>query len=73
MTWKNKRIIVIDDDKEIWEAYQAILVPEVDSRPSQRLAGLLGLPFEPELEAGTEFEVEYARQGKEGFLRVSEE
>ncbi len=73
MTWKNKRIIVIDDDKEIWKAYQAVLTPEIIAPFSEELSGLLGLPenLTPEFDAG--FEVEYANQGKDGFLRVAEE
>lgn len=62
------RILVIDDDRDIWKAYKLVLSPE----PSQsgehlrELGELLAGHTEKRLLNGHEFELSFAAQGKEG-------
>ena len=66
----SKRVIVIDDDKDIWNAYKAVLAPEVAANPiSQFLLdpGSTGDTGKPE------YDLCYAAQGKEGYEKIKAE
>ena len=69
----NNRIIVIDDDPDVWEAYKAILAPQqlegkfIARKKMDELvadAGLTGLPDQEN------FDVSFASQGQEGLQLV---
>ncbi len=67
----NRRILVIDDDREIWLSYQKVLLPAGDNSPGKQMARLLGRG--KERTAGTPtFELLFAPQGKEGFAMVED-
>jgi PAS domain S-box-containing protein len=72
----NKRILIIDDDHDIWTSYQLVLQPEIrdeTSSMSQLNALLLEeLPQENEVpsEEAPNFELSYASQGQEGYEMV---
>ncbi|MCP4690472.1 MAG: PAS domain S-box protein [Desulfobacterales bacterium] len=76
MTLKNKRILVIDDDNEIWKSYKAVLAPEKKNSSTKKLAGLLGLDEDSDSDAKSEMDIEYdlrfAPQGRDGFEMISE-
>jgi PAS domain S-box-containing protein len=69
----NKRIIVIDDDTDIWEAYKAILAPHQlvgNFTAREKMEKLITDAGRKEL-AGTEsFDVSFASQGQDGFELV---
>ena len=69
----NNRIIVIDDDPEIWEAYRAILSPALiaeqfraGKKMDQLFAGDVGAVLEEQIN----FDLSFASQGQEGFQLV---
>ena len=69
----NNRIIVIDDDPDVWEAYKAILAPQLfegrfaAQKRMEELAVDAGLTGH----AGQEnFDVSFASQGQEGLQLV---
>lgn len=65
----NKRILIIDDDIEIFHAFQAVLSPE--SIPSrQKMAELLRRPTEGSAPPPATFSLQYASQGEDGFRMV---
>ncbi|MFC1512990.1 PAS domain S-box protein [Thermodesulfobacteriota bacterium] len=67
----NKRILVIDDDKEIWRAYQDVLLPmDTDDAPGNRMARLLNPAAAEAAEEEAHFEMFFAPQGQEGFAMV---
>ncbi|MCB2182968.1 MAG: response regulator [Desulfobulbaceae bacterium] len=65
----NKRILIIDDDQEIWKAYQNVLLPvsasagPATSDLDNELDAMLGKDSVTE----TPFEVSFAPQGQEGY------
>lgn len=63
----NKRILVIDDDREIWKAYGQVLAPVAQNEDSslQQISRLLASSVKPE--APQSFGVDFAAQGQEGF------
>lgn len=67
----NKRILVIDDDREIWKAYQLVLEPGIPQRGSvkEQMDQLLGSEEEGN-HNDTSYLVSYADQGKEGFAQI---
>ena len=68
MTDLNKRILVIDDDQEIWKAYKMVLEPETTPGDSARAEmDLLLRSDQAEENKDDCFQVAYAGQGKEGF------
>ncbi len=67
MIEKNKRILVIDDDREIWKAYKLILEPESLRNGSAREKMDVLLGSEQDMESSLSFDVTYADQGIEGF------
>jgi two-component system, NtrC family, sensor kinase len=71
MTEINKRILVIDDDHEIWKAYKLVLEPEIPQHGSvkEQMNLLLGSK-ESEKHNDTLYQVSYADQGKEGFAET---
>ncbi len=71
-----ERIIVIDDDKSVHEAYRKVLHREGEKRPGRSVAEKLGLgrgraPETP-VSVGREFEVDFAKSGEEGLKRVQQ-
>lgn len=69
---KNNRILVIDDDREIWKAYRGVLAPEEGPGESsgRKLALLLGDALEADRPHGPSFELSFVDQGREGLERV---
>ena len=66
----NRRILVIDDDKEIWRAYRDVLLPsDTVNTPGNRMARLLN-SSEAEAELTPGFEMFFSPQGQEGFAMV---
>ncbi len=65
---KNKRVLIIDDDPEIRNAYRMVLSPErADPNSSvAQLAQLLGNDRTPEPSASPSFELSFSGQGPEG-------
>lgn len=65
----NKRILIIDDDQEIWKAYQNVLLPvsasagPATSDLDNELDAMLGKNSVTEIP----FEVSFAPQGQEGY------
>ena len=68
---QNKRILVIDDDREILKAYQAVLAPEKKDTDSseKKIAGLL-YPDEDFKSLVPQFQLSFASQGDEGFRLI---
>ncbi len=68
----NRRILVIDDDREIWEAYRLVLEPQKKQSGSVReeMDALLGGSSEKGQDREEDFLMSYAAQGKEGFAQV---
>ena len=71
---RNSRILVIDDDREIWKAYQAILSPpkKKENSPSNKMAQLLGLNNNVNTDEWPEFELSFKSQGQDGYELVKE-
>ncbi|MBI5559536.1 MAG: response regulator [Deltaproteobacteria bacterium] len=70
----NDRILVIDDDRQIWKAYQEVLAPEPLSSDSP-LARIKALIEDNSVKAAVEekrFTVSFASQGQEGYGLVLE-
>ncbi|MCI5121630.1 MAG: hypothetical protein D3908_10655, partial [Candidatus Electrothrix sp. AUS4] len=74
----NKRLLVIDDDRDIWKAYQLVLQPEKqdDISSMSQLSALLMEEYQQEPEAPSDespdFELTYAAQGQDGFEMVKQ-
>jgi|GEM_PF-1746601 len=69
-----KRVIVIDDDRDIWNAYKAVLAPDVDLQtPGNQITQFLLDPGTVEALAKPEYDLCYAPQGMDGFEKVKEE
>lgn len=68
------RILIIDDDLEIWKAYQSILAPEQETynSPVQKISRLIAEDTSITAPTDTEFQLRFASQGKEGFELVQE-
>ncbi|HHK60277.1 MAG TPA: response regulator, partial [Desulfobacterales bacterium] len=67
---ENRRILVIDDDREIWQAYEDVLTRPNGGAVTDAIGKLLGgQPHEPNL---PEFALSFAGQGQEG-LHLAEE
>lgn len=69
----NSRVIVIDDDREIWEAYRAILAPqqiEGGSSAQKRMDELVVKAGLTEVSEQRNFDVSFASQGREGLQLV---
>jgi two-component system, cell cycle sensor histidine kinase and response regulator CckA len=64
----NDRVLIIDDDPEIQNAYRLVLAPEPENRNSSRskLAHLLPKDLTAEPPASPQFELDFAGQGPEG-------
>ncbi len=71
MTEINRRILVIDDDRDIWKAYKLILEPEETDKVSSlaEMNVLLGKDTDSDSSDDT-FSVHYAAQGQDGFAIV---
>ncbi len=74
----NKRILIIDDDQDIWTSYQLVLQPDKqnDTSSVSRLNALLqeGHPMgnSAALEESPDFELTYASQGQDGYEMVKQ-
>lgn len=69
----NKRILVVDDDMDIWRVYKAVLAPETEKvSSSQKMARLMDPDLDTEKETGPKFELSFAAQGKDSFEMVKE-
>jgi len=72
---KHRRILVIDDDPEIWKAYEAILSDKNQyfTESGRRLTEFMD-PQESEADAVAEdaFDVSYALRGEEGIRQVEQ-
>lgn len=73
MKQQPRRILVIDDDLDVWKAYQLVLAPETVSSGAsvEKINRLLS----PEMEndpAAVHFSLSFAAQGQEGFAMVEE-
>ena len=71
MTEINKRILVIDDDQDLWKAYRLVLEPNAQE-PGSEKAGIYKLLGSAEDEGNPEakdgcYQVSYADQGNTGF------
>lgn len=65
----DKHILIIDDDIDIFHAFQAVLSPEsLASR--QKMAELLKRPVASAASSSTGFTLHYASQGEDGFRMV---
>ena len=68
-----QRILVIDDDQDVWRAYQLVLTPETVSSgiSAEKINRLLspGMDHDP---ATANFSLSFATQGQEGYLMVEE-
>ncbi|MBU0730869.1 MAG: response regulator [Proteobacteria bacterium] len=71
MIIQNSNILVIDDDTEIWQAYNSVLVSAGDE-PSARgeIAELLGVDDVRESSDLPDFRLSFASQGKDGYEMV---
>jgi len=69
---KNRRVLVIDDNKSIHEDFRKILSPDEVTRAALNVAEveLFGSPVNEEQQP--QFEIDSAHQGDEGVLRVEE-
>ena len=74
----NNRILIIDDDHDIWKSYQLVLQPNSRDEASSisRLNALLLAEHPPENPLPSEetpnFELSYASQGREGYAMVKQ-
>jgi len=69
----NKRVLIIDDDREIWQAFQNVLCPSSNGRliSGRRLTTLLRKDDEEEPPLFPDFELSFAAQGRDGFEMVN--
>jgi len=65
----NKRILIIDDDENIWSAYESIITIQ-SGAAFNKLAAVLAPDIVPE--AGPQYELVFAAQGEEGYTQVVE-
>ncbi len=70
----SRKIIVIDDDKAIWQAYTSVLTfPETEANtPGQRMAILLTPVKNSATPAAPLFELTFASQGKDALTMIRE-
>ena len=70
---RSNRILVIDDDTDIWEAYKMILSPEqFESSSARRMEELLEEKKDDTTELEANFELSFASQGQDGYQLVQE-
>jgi len=69
----NDRILIIDDDRDLWLAYQAVLAAELEEGASarQRLASLLARGRAGQLPQPS-YRLDFAAQGQEGYRKILE-
>ncbi len=71
MSEKNKRILVIDDDREIWKAYSLVLEPDIPQLGSiKEQMDLLLSRGESAKRNDQTYQVSYADQGKKGLTLI---
>ncbi len=67
----NRRILIIDDDVEVRNAYQKILLPDTNKNTKEReLMALLDANHTSQIQSTTEFHLDFASQGQIGFEMV---
>ncbi|MGV1100738.1 response regulator [Thiovibrio sp. JS02] len=73
MTQQHLRILVIDDDRDVWKAYRLVLTPETESSgaSAEKISRLLS-PGSEDDPAAANFFLSFAAQGQEGFAMVEE-
>ncbi len=66
---ENRRILIIDDDLDVWKAYEIVLSPpdELKNSASRKMAELL---TDSKKEERPVFDLHYAAQGQAGFALV---
>jgi len=71
-TRKPSRILVIDDDLDVWKAYRLVLSPDrlPPDSSSARISQLLDATLEDD--TGSDFDLSFASQGQEGYQMVAE-
>ncbi|MFH1021253.1 MAG: response regulator [Pseudomonadota bacterium] len=73
MMQQPRRILVIDDDLDVWKAYRLVLTPEaVSSGTSAEKINRLLSPVMDDDPAAAHFSLSFAVQGQEGFAMVEE-
>ena len=68
----NRRIIIIDDDEEIWESYRSVLVINRTPSASSRMMTELLSTEAAEDPFQVDFDLAYAQQGETGFRMVKD-
>jgi len=69
MSKANTRILIIDDDQDIWKAYRLVLAPDLEAvgTPVRQLRELLAGSGATTSTNGHQFRLSFAKQGKEGW------
>ena len=69
MSKANTRILIIDDDQDIWKAYRLVLAPDLEAvgAPVRQLRELLAGSGATTSSNGHQFRLSFAKQGKEGW------
>lgn len=68
-----RRVLVIDDDQDVWKAYRLVLTPEtLSSGTSAEKINRLLSPGANDDPAAANFSLSFAAQGREGFAMVEE-
>lgn len=70
----NRRVLIIDDDTDIWKAYKIILAPEqYESFSTRQMAELLEVDNKEDSSLSeVNFELSFASQGRDGYEMVKE-
>jgi len=69
----NRRILIIDDDRDIWRPYRDVLAaPTGNGGAGDQLTRLLATDSEPGADSRPIFELQFAAQGEEGFKLVEQ-
>ncbi len=69
----NQRVLIIDDDRDIWKAYQLVLssIEEADNSPMREMGALLEAENNSRGMDYCHFNLSFAAQGKDGFDKVA--
>ena len=69
-----RRIIVIDDDSAIWQAYKSVLNyhKETQDSASNKIAALLCADETPKSQSSPIFNLQFSSQGQDGFAMVEQ-
>lgn len=74
MTNTNRKILIIDDDQDIWQAYNSILKYErvFPGNATRRIAALLDAEDQSKGGNDPAFSLSYASQGQEGYALIEQ-